>query len=331
MKSATQFVSLAVLCCTASVSLAQGNQPLRLIQRSPLAGVEGRIDHMAADPEGQRLFVAGLGNGSVEVIDLPSAKRVRSLGGFREPQGIGFIPSPASLFVTNGENGACAILDGTTYDTLRTLRFSGDADNVRYDAVRRRVYVGYGEGGLAIVDARTGESLGDIKLSGHPESFQLEAAGPRIFVNLPDASEVAVIDRAKGGVIGSWKTDGFTANYTMELDEVGHRLFIGCRHPAAVLIFDDRSGRRLSSVPIDEDNDDLFYDLTTRQLFASCGSGFIDVLRLGTSGQFTRVARIPTAPGARTALYVPKLRRLYLAVPHRGSQRAEIRVYEVTR
>ena len=329
MKSATTFVCLAVLCCAASVSLAQGNQPLRLIQSIALTGVEGRIDHMAADPEGQRLFVAGLGNGSVEVIDLRSAKVIRSLRGFREPQGVGFVPLPARLFVANGEDGACEILDGTTYERLRTLRFAGDADNVRYDAATHRVFVGYGEGGLAIVDARTGESLGDIKLSGHPESFQVEAAGHRIFVNLPDAGEVAVIDRTKGSVIDSWKIDGFTDNYPMELDERGHRLFVGCRHPSAVVILDDRSGRRLAAAPIDGDNDDLFYDATTGRLFASCGSGFIDVLEMDRSGKFTRTTKIPTAVGARTALFVPTLRRLYLAIPHRGSQRAEIRVFEL--
>ena len=47
---------------------------------------------------------------------------------------------------------------------------------------------------------------------------------------------------------------------------------------------------------------------------------------MNTSGT---VATIPTASGARTALFVPALGRLYLAVPHRGTQGAEIRVYAV--
>jgi DNA-binding beta-propeller fold protein YncE len=315
----------------ASVLLAHGNEPLRLIQSIPLPGVEGRIDHMAADRGGWRLFVAGLASGSVEVIDLRSARRVRSLPGFREPQGVAFVPRPPRLFVANGGDGTCDVLDGAMLQRIRTLGLSEDADNVRYDEASHRIYVGVGEGALRVLDSDTGDSLGDIPLRAHPESFQLESLGSRIFVNLPDAGEVAVIDRTKGGVIGTWNIDGFTANYPMELDEAGHRLFVGCRRPAAVLVFDVRSGRRLSTVPIDEDNDDLYYDATTRQLFASCGSGFIDVLRAGASGQLTRVARIATARGARTALFTPQPRRLYLAVPHRGPQRAEIRVYEVAR
>ena len=328
MKAATTIVSLGVLCCTASVSLAQGIQPLRLIQSVPLTGVEGRIDHMAIDLVGQRLFVAALGNGSVEIIDLRSGKRVRSLGGFREPQGVEFVPSPARLIVSSAD-GTCEILDGTTLRRLRSFRFSRDADNIRYDDQARRIYVGYGDGGLAVLDALTGDRLGDIPLRAHPESFQLQTAGPRVFVNVSDVGEVAIIDRIKGTAVGSWKIDGFKANFPMALDEQGHRLFVGCRHPAAVLIFDDRSGRLLAAVPIDGDNDDLFYDAATGRLFASCGSGFIEVLEMGKSGQFTRTAKLRTAVGARTALFLPTLRRLYLAVPHRGSQRAEVRVFEV--
>jgi DNA-binding beta-propeller fold protein YncE len=328
VKSPTKFVSLAVLCCTASVSLAESNQPLRLIQSISLTGVEGRIDHMAVDLAGQRLFVAALENGSVEVIELRSGKRVRSLGGFREPQGVEFVPSLARLVVASGD-GTCEILDGTTLRRVRSLHFSSDADNVRYDGSTRRIYVGYGEGALAVLDALTGDRLGDIPLRAHPESFQLQTAGPRVFVNVPAVGEVAIIDRIKGSEVGRWKIDGFTANYPMALDELGHRLFVGCRHPAAVLVFDDRSGRRLAAVPIEGDSDDLFYDAATGRLLASCGSGFIEVLEMGKSGQFTRTAKVPTAVGARTALFLPTLRRLYLAVPHRGSQRAEIRVFEV--
>jgi len=63
----------------------------------------------------------------------------------------------------------------------------------------------------------------------------------------------------------------------------------------------------------------------------SCGAGTLDVLAPAKSGTMRRVASVPTAPGARTALFVPALARLYVAVPHRGTQRAELRVYEVMR
>lgn len=320
---------LYLSCCLSTAAFATGHQPLRYVQAIALRGVEGPIDHMAIDPQRQRLFVAALGNGTVEVIDLRSAQRVQSLRGFHEPQGLAFAPSPPRLFVANGGDGTCDMLDGETLASLRTVRLGTDADNIRYDPKAGRVYLGYGSGASRALDAATGDSLGEVKLRAHPESFQLELAGSRVFVNVPDAEAISVVDRAEGRVIGDWKVEGFAANYPMALDELGHPLFVGCRRPSAVLVFDDQSGRRLATISVDGDADDLFYHALTQQLFVSCGAGYIDVLKASKSGPFTKVARIAAAPGARTALYVPTLRRLYVAVPHRGSQRAEIRVFEV--
>ncbi len=48
----------------------QEKEPLRLVQKIPLTNVKGRIDHMEVDVKGKRLFVAGLENGTLEVVDL---------------------------------------------------------------------------------------------------------------------------------------------------------------------------------------------------------------------------------------------------------------------
>src|SRR2546428_1623480 len=76
--------------------------PLRLIQTIPLPGVEGRIDHLAVDLAGQRLFVAALGNNTVEVIDLKKGQRLHSVAGFKEPQGIAYLPETNTVAVADG-------------------------------------------------------------------------------------------------------------------------------------------------------------------------------------------------------------------------------------
>src|SRR5574341_1032936 len=136
------FIALAIK------AQAQDALPLRLGQTIPLPDVEGRIDHMAIDVRGQRLFIAALGNNSVEVLDLRAGKRIQSISGFHEPQGVGFVPEFNKIFIANGKSGACDVLDGTSFKRIKSVKFSGDADNVRYDATARRVYVGYGSGGL---------------------------------------------------------------------------------------------------------------------------------------------------------------------------------------
>jgi DNA-binding beta-propeller fold protein YncE len=301
---------------------------LRLIQTIPLPNVEGRIDHMAVDLKGQRLFVAALGNNTVEVLDLRAGKHIHSITGLHEPQGVGFIPEFNKIFITNAKSGACDVFDGSSFKLIKTIKFSDDADNIRYDATARRVYVGYGSGGLGIIDVANSDQIGDIKLDGHPESFQLEKSGPRIFVNIPTSQKIVILDREKRATMTSWPTAGATANFPMALDETHHRLFVGFRKPATLIVFDTESGKAVANLDSPGDADDIFYDDSRQRIYVSGGDGSIGIFQQNDADHYTTMTKIPTAAGARTSLFVPELSRFYLAVPHRGAQTAEVRVYE---
>ncbi len=306
----------------------QAAAPLTLVQTIPVTDVKGRIDHMAVDVQAKRLFVAALSNDTVEVLDLQAGKRVHTITGLQEPQGIRYVPEFGKIFVASAGDGTCKIFDGRTYQPAVTVKFPNDADNVRYDPVAKRIYVGYGSGALGIVDAASGSRLGDIKLEGHPESFQLETSGQKIFVNVPTRKHIAVADREKRTVVTKWPVAA-QANFPMALDERNQRLFVGCRHPATLLVLDAQSGKVITELPIPEDTDDLFYDAARKRIYVSCGEGFLAVFQQQDANRYQLSGKIPTVAGARTSLFVPELNRLYLAVPHRANQEAEIRVYEV--
>src|SRR5690348_11199369 len=186
-----------VLCSFSWAQAQDAALSLKLERTIPLDHVKGRIDHLALDLQGQRLFVAALGNDTVEVVDLKAGKKTQSLSGFSEPQGIAYVPEFDKLFIANGSDGTCRILDGHSFKTIGTVPLGSDADNVRYDEKAKRIYVGYGDGALAAIDAKSGAKVADIKLAAHPESFRLETNGLRIFVNVPGADQIAVVDREK--------------------------------------------------------------------------------------------------------------------------------------
>jgi DNA-binding beta-propeller fold protein YncE len=319
-------VVLAILLVTVRAGTMQ--EPLAFVRAVELPHVEGRIDHLAFDAASQRLYVAALGNNSVEVLDAGAGTHLKSLPGFREPQGIAVIPDIKSVAVANGEGDGVQLIGAEDYRTGSTIRLGDDADNVRYDAAAKRVYVGFGSGALAAIDPAAAKVLAEAKLAGHPESFQLERGGSRAFVNVPTAQHVAVVDRGSMKVTATWPVTSAGANYPMALDEPNHRLFIGCRRPAKVLVFDMTTGKQSASFDTVGDTDDLFYDVARKRVYVTGGEGFIDVVQDQGANGFARVAHIPTAAGARTSLFVADQGRLYLAVPHRGSQKAEVRVFE---
>jgi len=302
---------------------------LELVQIIPLPNVAGRIDHMAVDVAGERLFVAALGNSTVEVIDLKRGSRVRSMQGFGEPQGLAYVAQSNRLFVASGEPGRVDIFDATSLAPIRRIDGLKDADNVRYDAKAQQIYVGYGKGALRVIDAATGDASGELKLSGHPESFQLEEGSGRIFVNVPTAGHIAVLDRVQRKSVATWELHGAAANFPMALDEPGHRLFVGVRRPAELLVYDTDSGKLVTRLSIGEDTDDVFFDAARRRIYAICGQGFISIVQLGEADRYTVLEPVRTAPGARTGLFVPALQRLYVAAPARAGSDAAVQVYVV--
>jgi len=323
-------IACVALCCTGIATVAaQSAAPLKLKQTLSLSGVEGRIDHFAFDPTGERLFVCALGNNTVEVLDLRKGERVHSIIGLGAPQGVGYAPELNRLFVANDKGGLCKIYDGKSFQAVGELRFEDDADNVRYDETSQKIYVGFGSGGIAVVNASDGKQIGSIKLSAHPEAFQLEKKGSRIFVNVPNSRLVAVVDRDKGKVVARWKTDLALANFPMALDEADHRLFVGCRLPSRLVVLNTDSGDVIAKTDISGDCDDLFYDAKRERVYAICGAGKIDVIDQIDPNTYRVSTTISTADGARTGLFVSERDVLFVAVPRRGSQQAEVRCYQI--
>lgn len=320
-------LAIALLC---SLALGLGAEPasLKLTKTIPLPGVKGRFDHFAADPKQHRLFVAALGNDTLEVVDVLAGKRIHSVGGLNKPTGVVYYEWLNEIAVADGEDNTFKIFHGATYALARKLGALEDADNVRFDAKSGLTYVGYGSGALAVVETGTMKLQAGIPLAAHPESFQLEKQGPRIFLNVPDAKQVAVVDREKRTVVATWPMTKFQANFPMALDEANHRLFVGCRQPARLLVLDTLGGKPVTDLAISGDTDDLFYDADRKRLYVSCGEGFVDVIEQSEADTYRLRERMPTRAGARTSFFSPEMGEFYLAVPLSGAEEAEIRVFQ---
>lgn len=309
---------------------AHATEPLTLQRKTPLPGVEGRIDHMILDASGKRLWIAALSNDSVEVVDLEAGERIKHIEGIREPTGVALWAKKNYVIVASGEDGMLRAFDDS-FHLVSSIKGLDDADNLRFDPVKERAVVGYANGALAVVDIGHARKVGDIKLAGHPESFQLDLDGRHIYVNVPPAGHVAVIDRDKSEVVATWPLTAAQANYPMALDAKHGRLFVGCRRPSRLLVLDLETGKQIAALDSCGDADDVFYDPADERIYVSGGAGCISVFAREGADEYREAGRVSTAAGARTSLYVPKTKTLYLAVPHRGKQPAAIWEFKAQR
>jgi DNA-binding beta-propeller fold protein YncE len=277
-----------------------------------LGQVSGRIDHLAIDLKRRRLLVAELGNNSLGVVDLAAGKVLYRIAGLAEPQGVAYVPSSDSVFVANAGDGSVRVLRGEDLAPIGRIELGDDADNVRVDTARKRVLVGYGKGALAVIDPVSLSKTADIRLKAHPEGFQIDETGTEVFVNVPDAREIVVVDLATGST-QSLPTQEGGSNFPMAIDDEAHRVLVVFRSPPTLMALSSQDGHVAAKVDTCGDADDVFVDHKRHRVYVSCGQGVVDVLESNGQG-YRRLAHVPTAPGARTSLFVPEFDRLFVAV-----------------
>ena len=314
---------LASFCSNIAWTQTPPGQPLVLQAKIPLGNVRGRIDHLAVDLNRQRLFVAELGNDTVGVVDLKERGVAFTLAGLKEPQGIGYVASTDTLYVANASDGTVRLFQGPNLSPAGRVELGDDADNVRVDEAAQEVWVGYGRGALAVIDTASHRKIADVPLKAHPESFRLDAPGRRIFVNVPDANEIAVVDRGARKQITSWPDGSLSANYALALDPAHQRVLAVFRRPPVLGAFQTQDGKRIATVEVCGDSDDAFLDGKRSLVYVICGAGYVDVLEV-RGETYRRVSRVTTLSGARTGLFVPELDRLFVAARARGSTAAAV-------
>jgi DNA-binding beta-propeller fold protein YncE len=312
---------------------------LRLVETSPLPS-QGYIDHMAVDVKGQRLFICGEDNKSLIVVDLRTGKVIhetKGLGG--NPRKPFYLPETNEILADLGDN-TVVIISGITYQVTKTVELTGgkgaprrEPDNAAYDPAAHIYYAaivtgaGNTDGTIEIVDTQAAKLLGSIKMNGNdPGGLSIEPSGKRLYVAMGDVvggeSHVKVIDLEKRAVVAEWPITGGPAPHASGLDAVNHRLFIGSRikgghryEPGKFVVMNTDTGKVVQALDTVGGADEVQDDAPTRRIYFVGSTGTIEVFKQIDPDHYQSLGRVPTGAIAKTGLWVPELKRMYVAVP----------------
>jgi DNA-binding beta-propeller fold protein YncE len=323
-----------LLACFATITAgAQTPAGLNFDRTIQLSGVSGKFDHFAVDLAGHRLFAAATGNHSVEVVDLNTDKVVQSITGLGKPHGLAWVASSGSLYVADGTLAELRAYKGSPLALAGKIDLSDDADDMAYDSATQTLFVGHGgsDGAnparIALVDTAKFTLVADLPVASHPEALELDPAGGRVFANLADSNEIAVLSTASRKIETTWKLENASDNVPVAYDGSASIVYVACRKPPTLLAVDARTGRQVSKAPSGAGADDLFFDAALHRLYLISGAGEVDAYDTDPSGTLGTASVTRTESGAKTALFVPALRSLFVGVPGVGGHPAEIRVF----
>ncbi|HZP61648.1 MAG TPA: hypothetical protein VFB27_15085 [Opitutaceae bacterium] len=323
-----KILSLGVIALFATLSFAHAEEtgPLVLAKTIPLPGVTGGFNHHSADGKNHRLFLCASTNKTVEVVNLDTGKVEQSLAGDK-PAAICFAADEGLLCVSRGKT--VQIYDARTFKSLASLPMPSSVDELHYDARTHQLLAGCMSSpnvGITPIDLTGPKVLAEIK-SPKPQGFALEDGGHRVFVCTPSTDGVSVLDREKPAVVTAWKFEGAAGEYPAAYDATTHRLFVGCRRPAKLLVIDTDTGKTVAAVDIGRDTDDLSFDVTNRRVYVACGEGVTSVVQQDDADHYRNIATIATAPGGRNCGFVPETGEYFVTVPQQPGQEAKVLIY----
>ena len=343
MKGLQRTIAVTVFIAIVAAHASSADKPpLKLIRRVKMPGISKSFDHLTADADGNRLFVAAEWHKSVEVYDMKTDRLVHSITGMRRPHAMLYRSDLDQLYVTDGDDdgGALRIYDCKTYKQIKKIDLLPDTDSIGYDPATKYLYVTNGGEDakltysfLSIIDTTSGEKVGEIKVDSDTiGGMRLETSSSRLYLDEPDKRRshkvIGVIDRDKRETTGAWKVNESKREGAMALDEGNHRLFVGVIE-GLVAVFNTESGEEVTHFPIGKGTDDMIYEPQSKRIYSACDDGAIYVYEQIDPNHYKSLGKVASGPGARTGRLVPKIGRYFTAVPARGSTPAELLVYQV--
>jgi DNA-binding beta-propeller fold protein YncE len=312
LRNGARSAAMIGMLSLSSISSAHAGDAPPLVPEAAivLPHTSGRIDHLAIDRGRKRLFVAELGNGTVDVVDLDRRQVIHRLTRLKEPQGVLYAPFADRLVVASAGDGTVRLFSAGHFAEQAVIRLGGDADNIRLGPDGRDALIGYGNGGLAVIDLAQGIVRTKIPLAAHPEGFQVTPE-KRAYINVPDSGRITVADLNARKVVATWTFPGLSGNFPMALGE-GGTVAVVSRAPARFVRIDRATGREVSENDACGDADDVFFDAKRRRYYVSCGEGLVETFEVA-DGRVTALAPVVTSQGARTSLFVPEVDRLFVA------------------
>lgn len=327
-------IGLAVaFAMISSGATAQTKAPLKLEQEITLPGYTGDFDHFAVDHERHRLLLAAEDHATLEVFDLRSGRHLRTIAGFDAPHSILVRKGSPVVVVTDSGKTMTKILNADTYKKEGSIPLTESADSAAYDAEANVYYivtggkdVGMKTAEIEAVNPDTGKKLGEVKFNdNHVEALAIEKGGDRLFVNLTQTNKLAVVNRKTMKEIAEWPVPPARQNAMIALDEARHRIFLVCRDPGMVVAMNSDTGKVTNYLPAPLRADDVLYDAASNRLYVPGGQGYIGVYDTTNPDHLKEIAKVPSAPGAKTGILLPGLKEIVIAASP-GDTKAVARV-----
>jgi DNA-binding beta-propeller fold protein YncE len=284
--------------------------PLRVVGDFPLTGSASRFDYASLDPSHGVLWLAHMGDGTVEAFDVKAHRVTLTVPISPQASVRGILVARGKVYAAAQGLGAVVVLDPTDGKRIATIP-GGDVDGLAYDPATQRIFVSDEGGGRdVVIDARADRTIGRIALGGEAGNTQYDSVSHHVFVGVQTRNELAEIDPATLKLLRRYQLSGCRSSHSVAIDSAAHAAYIGCQQNARLVRLDLGTGRVTASGGVGIGIDVLALDPGRHRLYVGSESGVVSVYDVAAS-RFDRIAQAFLALHAHVVAVDAKTHRVY--------------------
>ena len=293
--------------------------PLGVVGDYPLTGNANRFDYASLDEARGVLWLAHMGDGSVEAFDVKTNRVKLTVPLSPNASVRGIFTVGGKVYAAAQGLGGVVVLDGGSGKRLATVP-AGDVDGLAYDPVTQRIFVSDESGGReTVIAARSNRAIGNVALGGEAGNTQYDPRSRHIFVGVQTRNELAEIDPAALKIVRRYALPGCASSHSVAIDPGERAAYVGCQHNFRLVRLDLRTGRVTGSGGVGVGVDVLALDPGLHRLYVASESGVVSVYDVG-NGALQRVAQAFLAPNAHVVAVDRSTHRVYFPLQSVGGK-----------
>ncbi len=291
---------------------------LRTVAEIPLPGPPVRFDYQSLDLGSNRLYIAHMGAGKIDIVDVQAKKVEGTIAGMPGVTGVWAVPALGRIYASVTRLHHVAVIDAKTLQVVARVGNVGFPDGIAYAPDEQKIYVSDESGGGELVIDGPTNATSVLRLDGEAGNTVYDAGSRCILVAVQTRNQVYVIDPRNDRILGRFSLQGAERPHGMAIDAERRLGFVANERNGRVLMVDLRRMRVMDSEPTGDAPDVLAYDPDWRRLYVASESGVVSVFTATTTG-LVHEGDV-TMPHAHTVAVDPRTHLVYFPLQDVGGQ-----------
>lgn len=252
--------------------------PLKPVQDLPLPGGATRFDYQSLDPEARRLYIAHMGDGTVESVDLDRPAVAGTAPGTASVHGVIVAPDRHTLLAAASGTNEVVLIDTQSLKETGRVKAGDLPDGIAYDPVHGKAYVSNEhDHAMTVIDLATGKDLPPVEVGGETGNVIYDPHSGKVFLNGQGSGELLVIDPATDAITDRIKVDGCDGNHGLYIDGAQQLAFIACEGNAKLFVLDLRTRETIAHFDTGNTPDVLAFDNGLQRLYLAAEDGTVSI------------------------------------------------------